>query len=233
MTTALQMIKTALRRTGALAAGETPTSDESEDARQTLNTMLDAWATNRLMVYQILQEALSVVANTASYTIGSGGVFNTTRPTKLDDSSFIRISGIDYPLTLVAADAYAATPVKGTLSTIPYVIACDYAYPLATIYLYPTPSAAATLYLRSWKVLQSFAALTTDLALPPGYQRAIEWNLAKELCPEYGVPVTNDIMREAVGSKLGITSINAPPLTMVNESAAMRFRSAPLNVKQG
>lgn len=233
MTTALQMISTAARRTGFLASGETLAADDAADGLATLNSMLDSWAANRLMVYQIQQEVFSTVANTASYTMGSSGTWNTTRPVKLDNSSFIRISNIDYPLDLIPADSYAGMPMKSNTAQIPYAISCNYAYPLATISLYPTPSAVVSVYVRSWKALQSFSALTTDLALPPGYQRAIEWNLAKELCPEYGRAVTPDILRESVGSKLLITSVNAPSMIMVNEVAYNRFRGNSSNIYQG
>jgi len=233
MTTALQMINTAARRTGFLAAGETLSSDDSADALDVLNTMMDAWATNRLMVYQIVQEVFSTAGSTTSYTIGPSGTWNTTRPVRLDDSSFLRISDIDYPLELVTPDVYANVPMKSVTSTIPYLITYNFAYPLATVSLYPTPSEAGSIYLRSWKALQSFAALTTDLALPPGYRRAIEWNLCKELCAEYGRPATGDILRESASSKQGITSVNAPSMIMQNEVGYNRFRGMATNIYQG
>ncbi len=233
MTTALQMIKVAARRTGFLAAGETLGPDDAADALDVMNTMLDAGSTNRLLVYQIVQEALAMVANQANYTIGSSGTWNTTRPVRLDDSSFIRISNVDYPLQLIGVDAYANQAMKATTALVPYLIAYDAAYPLGTVYLYPTPTTTDSVYLRSWKALQSFASLTTDLSLPPGYRRYIEWNLAKELCTEYGRPVTADILREATNSRAAIATINAPNLMMKNESGYNRFRRVASNIYQG
>lgn len=233
MATALDMITVALRRVGVAAPGETLSADQANDALAVLNTMLDSWSTQRLSVYQILEEDFLLTANDGEYTIGTGGDFNTTRPVKIDDSSFVRYSNIDYPLEIIGVNAYNAQPFKSNSSTVPYALYCDYAYPLASIFLYPVPSVAGTLHLCSWKALQSFSGLTTALSLPPGYRRAIEWNLAKELSPEYGRPVNGDILREAASSKKSIQNINAPGKTLVNEAAYMRFRDISLNIYEG
>ena len=40
-----------------------------------LNTMMESWSLERLMVYQLLQESKALTASTGSYTIGTGGAF--------------------------------------------------------------------------------------------------------------------------------------------------------------
>jgi hypothetical protein len=54
------------------------------------------------------------------------------------------------------------------------------------LHLNPVPSAADTLVLYTWQQLSRFAATSDTFDLPPGYARAIRYNLALELAPEYG-----------------------------------------------
>lgn len=213
MATALDLIKGAMRLIGAIESGETPSSEESSDGLSALNAMLDAWSVERLMVYQILQEPFSLSAGTASYTIGSGGTWNTARPVRID-SAFIRDSdGLDYPIEIITKDRYDAIADKTTQSR-PEWLYYYTAYPLGTIYWYSVPDATYTAYLNSWKQLQSFAGLATDLALPPGYERAIKYNLALEIAPEYNRMPSAVVVEVANESKAALKSANAPVVEM-------------------
>jgi hypothetical protein len=54
------------------------------------------------------------------------------------------------------------------------------------------------------------AALTTELAFPPGYLRAFTYNLAMEIAPEFGVEPSPQVQRIAMTSKRNIKRINNP-----------------------
>jgi hypothetical protein len=78
--------------------------------------------------------------------------------------------------------------VKGVAGSYPRWLYYDQGYDssgLATISLYPQPQANLTLYIDSAKQLQSFAAVSTALLMPPGYQRAIESNFTIETSPGF------------------------------------------------
>ena len=78
MATAQTIINRALRLIGAIEAGETPTSDESADALEALNAMIESWQTERLFVYALVDTSFSMVAGDGSYTVGPSGNFNLT-----------------------------------------------------------------------------------------------------------------------------------------------------------
>jgi hypothetical protein len=206
-TTAHDVIRGSMRLIGAVDPGEELTADEASDGLELLNEMLESWSTERLSVYQILQENFTLVAGTASYTIGSGATFNTTRPLNIL-SGFIRYSSVDYPLAILTREEYDRIALK-TTSYLPESLYYQPSVANGTIYLYGVPDYAYTLYIDSTKQLQSFTALTTTIVLPPGYKRAIRYALALEIAPEYNRKVPDAVLAIARESKAAIKRLNS------------------------
>lgn len=184
MATAQQIINRALTSIGVLASGETATANQSADALVSLNDLLQAWSNDGLLVsgQTIISKAMS---GAASYTIGSGGDINTSRPTEFDNI-YYSLNSVDYPVKIVTLEEYDSIPNKSVTGTIPDIVAFRFGYPLITMYIYPQPS-SGTLYLETFKPLTEFASLATSASFPVGYERALRLNLAVELMPEYGI----------------------------------------------
>ena len=182
------MLINALGKIQVLGIDANITAQEAADGLYDLNSMLDAWGIEKLMVYQVQQSSYSWAASAGSKTIGSGGDFDTTRPTRIEPAgNFFRTSGsLDYPLAVYPREQYDRIVQKTTGGSIPEFLFYDDGFPTRTLYAYPIPSETLTLYLNTWKPLQSFSGLTTTISLPPGYQAAIEWNLAIWTAPRYG-----------------------------------------------
>jgi hypothetical protein len=198
MTTALGIIKSAMRKAGVLTKNETPSADEAQDALDTLNELIASISNDSLIVYARTVESFSLVAGTKSYTIGSGATFNTTRPIKII-SAYIRSGTVDTPLHMVSDEQYATISVKSTGGTPEYLNYTN-AFPQATINLYPSPDSADTIYLVTEKELSSFA-LSDTVSLPPGWKRMLIYNLAIELAPEYSQPVPVEVSQIARDSR--------------------------------
>lgn len=230
MASALDVIKKSMRLIGALGQSETPTADEASDALASLNSMLEAWSIEKLMVYQILKENFTWASGQSSRTIGVGGNFNTTRPTKIENG-FTRISNQDYHFIVVDKEVYDAQYDKTALGDFPSIVYFEQAVPLATIYGYPVPNASIDFHFNSWKQLQSFSTLTTNLSLPAGYQRAIEYNLGIELHGEYpDLPLPDSVGLIARQSKAAIKRINNVTLisqTEISGTARSNILSGP------
>lgn len=208
------MILRSLRLLGEKGIGDTLTTDEQTAYLADLNTMIESWGTESLMVYQVLSETFSLTGSDSTYTIGSGGDFNTTRPTKIVGAVIRNSQGAEYGVELIGSDAYRRIVLKtNNGNSYPTHLYCDYAYPLATINLYPQPQAGLSLVVDSWKQLQSFAAIGTTVSLPPGYQRAIEYNLAVELAGGLIEPAPS-VVKIARESKATIKRMNIPDLSM-------------------
>lgn len=228
--TALDVIKRAMRLIQVIGPDANPTAAEAADGLYALNSMLDSWGIERLMVYQVQQSNYSWASGAASKTIGSGGDFSATRPTKIsDDGNFFRTSGsIDYPLQVLPRTEYDEIVYKSAGGAIPEYLFHDTGYPLMTLYAFPVPSQTLTLYLNTWKPLQAFTALTTALALPAGYQSAIEYNLAQWIAPEFGAAAVAAAQRSekrAAHLKTSIKNVNQPDLISKIDSPIVARRS--------
>ena len=226
MATAISLITRAMKLARVLSKGEQPDADESADGLAALNSMMDALSIQRDNCYYVPEETLTLVPNQATYTMGSGGDLNTTRPTRIEDACFIRYTNYDLQLELLNFEAYAGVVAKTTASTLPSFLFVDMQNPLVRLTFWPVPtSASAVAHIFSWKQLQQFAALTDVLALPPGYEEMIAFNLAvRWACPEFGQPVTPEVAAMAIGTLRAIKNINSPSPVARSEAGLMTRR---------
>lgn len=210
MTTATEIINQALLSIGQLAEGETPSAETSDSCLSLLNELIDSWNIERLMVPWLTQESFTLSGGTATYTVGSGGALDTTRPNMVDDASFTRLNDIDYPLRGINAAQYNSITDKDTEYSWPDVFYYEESYPLATIKFYPVPSQTITFFLVSWKQLSTLTSLSTSFSVQPGTLRAIRSNLAIEIASNFGVEAPPSVRKAAVDSKRNLKRIHAP-----------------------
>lgn len=217
MATAQTIIDRALRLIGAIASGESPTTQESTDALTALNSMIESWQTERLYVYAMVETAFTMSVGDNSYTVGPSGNFNLTpRPPKIEDA-FVREGDIDYPLTQIDFARWDAIADKTTTSNIPEFFYYEPTLSTGTLMLWPVPSSANSLRIVTWTTLSSLAEVETTVTLPQGYQRALEYNLALEIAPEYEKQPSQDVYRIASESIANIKRANIRPMTAYTE----------------
>lgn len=183
MTNARSIIEQAARKIHVLGRGQTLDADQVNTALSALNNMLGEWSAELGAIYNSTKETFTLSPLTTSYTIGSGGSFNTEKPIAIE-AAFITIATLDYPLKMLNAVEYSQIGYKN-LSSIPDSLYFEDNTPLGKLYLYPVPASAYTITLYSRKAITEFLDLTTDYTLPTGLENALVWNLAVVLCPEY------------------------------------------------
>lgn len=223
--TALDLITGSLRLLGVLSSGDVPTANESTDGLTALNQMIGSWSVESLLIYTKAQETFTMIASQQSYTVGSGGNFNTTRPQKIENAAVRTTNGsttLDLPIEIINQDQWSNISVKTVQSTLPRKLFAQGTYPLETIYLWPTPSTGNTLVLWSWKPLSSFATINSSVDLPQGYVRALRYNLALELAPEYGSSPNPLVIAEAEVSKAAIKRMNIKTLLLSQDESLAR-----------
>ncbi len=211
------MILRAMRFTGEKARGATLSADEAVECLAELNTFMESAQTERLNCYSVTQVSTSITASTESYTIGTNGAFAVARPTKIVDPCFVRdSSGYDTPITIIDSETYGYIVDKNAGFTVPTKLYYDYGFSATstgTIYLYPSPTSNLTLFLNTWTQLQSFASVSTNVLLPPGYQLFIESNFAIHLAAGL-TPISPELAKIARESKAAVQSLNLPDTIM-------------------
>lgn len=234
MSTVSDLIKGSLRLLGAIAQGETPSSNASADGLSVLNEMLDSWSNEGLILFDRTIETFSLVASTASYTIGTGATFNTARPIRLIQAN-AKQSGdnSEFPIRILNSDEYSRIIDKTIQSNLPLSIYYNDTFPTGTIYVWPVPSAAASLILYSDKPLSNFSLIADTVSLPPGYKEAMRYNLAVRLAPEYGRPISQDIAMIASESKAAIMRTNNEPVYMQSDVFGLVGDEKQFNIYTG
>lgn len=212
MTTALDIINGAARLIGVNFKSESLSADEASDGLTSLNDMISSWSNDDLVIYETVNESFPLVSGTATYSIGTGHTFNTTRPTTIG-FAFIRQGNIDYAIDIISKTDYDAIPFKSDGNGLPRKLVYDASYPYASIKLYPIPSTGYTLFLESNKPITELASLNTTFSFPPGWKRAVKYNLAIEMAPEYGVEPSATVVsvaRKSLGNIRRTTLANNP-----------------------
>lgn len=211
--TGLGLVSASLRLIGAIAPGESLNAQEATDGLDALNRMISSWSNEGLIIHAITQETpLTLTAGDGTITLGASGDI-TTRPMSIERAS-IRDGSTDYPVRILTPEEYAAIPDKTTQSDYPTDLYDDGAYPQRSVKLYPVPSSAKALVLWTKRALTEIASLSTDISLPPGYERALAYNGAIELAPEYGKSASAEVAKVAEESKDAIkrTNVRVPLL---------------------
>jgi hypothetical protein len=223
------LIYTALRIAGVLAEpGRGPGNPELNEGGNVLNSLIDAWKIERLLVYAILRNVFDIVPSKATYSISAATDSDLVleRPSKIIQAGLIWINAtpnVETPLRVLTQQEWAAYSPKDMTSTAPSYLYYETTIPTGTIYLRPIPTTANKFSIYAWQTLQTIGALSDEMMLPWGYQRALEYNLAYELAQRY--PKRQKMQPSAIGiareSKAWIKSINAPDLQMRCESGLL------------
>ena len=212
MATAGDQINGALRLLGILAEGETPSAATSQDALSALNQMIDSWNTERLMIYNTIDQVFLWQPGLLTQTLGPTGDFIGARPVALDDSTYFKdpSNGISFGIKFINQQQYDGIAVKTVTSTYPQVMWINMEYPNITMTIYPKPTKILEWHFISVQEIDQPATLATELYLPPGYLRAFRYNLACEIAPEFGVEPSPTISRLAMTSKRDLKRQNNP-----------------------
>lgn len=210
--TAADQINRALRLLGILAEGETPSASMSQDALMALNQMIESWNTERLSVFNTLDQVYNWTPGLITQTLGPTGDFVGYRPVLLDDATYFRDpqTNVSYGIKFINQQQYDGIAVKTVTSTYPQVMWINMEYPNITMTIYPKPTRLLEWHFISVEELTQPATLDTDILFPPGYLRAFAYNLACEIAPEFGVEPSPQVKRIAMTSKRNLKRINNP-----------------------
>lgn len=288
-TSALDLIKGALRRVNAYQSGEAIAPLDAQDCLDTLNDLFDSLSTDHSSITGSIENILSWTAGKNQYTVGNpvctdlgakpftgnltGASFTITGITNmpanllsgatLTDSAGVIPQGttVDNVGTTTVTMSAAATATPAGLDTITYTVPGDFPIarplritggytrfnqldffldvydsqerfieilykaqpgpwptvawynagtPYGILNVYQTPGNNAELHLYTDMILANLT-LNQVFFMPQGYNRWIKWLLAKEICAEFGYPMTEAIKTNAADAEKKIKALNAQP----------------------
>jgi len=209
--TAKKIIKSALRRIKVIQAGEEPTASEFTDALEYLNDLLADLSIETLFVPYVTNETFNLTQGKQSYTIGSGGDFNTGRPTSIV-RAYTTILDVDYPCEVIPRNKWMGIVYKITTASYPYWLNYRDVSPLGEINFYPIPDTATTVTFDSIKQLTEFTDINATTDLPREYSRFLKITLANELASEYGKSLSQADYIAMTRIKKNIKNNNHEPL---------------------
>lgn len=220
--TVLELISLSLKDIGVLGQGQTASGSRANDALTSLNMLIEAWSTNRLLTHVIRRVTWTIANGTADYTVGTGATIDIPRPSTMNYQgctvTFIDTSSnpqIEIPLWMLTDDGYQAIPQKPLAATYPTSWYYNPTYtssaaPYGTLTLWPVPNVSYLTGVFYAPVAATQVALADTIALPPGYTRFYRWNLSEELLSSYAVPdqIAQRVSRKAAESKADIERVN-------------------------
>lgn len=219
--TVLDLISRSLRLLGALNIGDNPTAAEAQDGLTALNALVDAWATERLMCFTTSRNLYNLAENQQVYQIGPlGPDWIAPRPEYIDGAGLVLINSdptqvLEVPLHVLRTDLeWARIRAKGITSTLPTKLYYDRGFSTAgnlgsgNVALWPIPTIANQVALYTPFLISQFTGLTQTISLPPGYNRALPYNLAIELAPEFDREPSDVVVAIALASKESLKRAN-------------------------
>jgi hypothetical protein len=298
-TTALSLIKGALRRINSYQSGEQLSDFDEADCLETLNDLLDSLSTDKDFVFGSQENILSwtaqqklykvgnpvctllgltsftgtltagsnvitnvtnlppqlVAGQTAAYQVGSGSILtdtqgllpvNTTvtaigtntitisanaignstgldsitytvpgdfpipRPLRITHG-FTRFNQLDFTLDVYATETqYTQFLFKAQPGPWPTVAWYNNTFPYGLLNVYQTPGNSVECHIFTDTILQNLT-LNQVLVMPQGYSRMLKWMLAKEICAEYGFPLSQAIVLNDREARSFVKALNAKP----------------------
>lgn len=236
MPSGLTIISNSLVILGILEQSGSPSASDAAAGLAELNSLWNSWGIDNGLIFSIQAVTKALASGVASYTIGTGGTFNTPLPTAIY-RAFIAQTGNRTELKIIEAQQYYAHNDLTATAVTPDEVYLDFNVDpttgLGRVYLWPVPTFTVITPSLELDTGVAFTAwsLGTNVNLPYGYQDAIQYALAFRLIPQYGGIVAPQVMQTVadLGAKaeLRIRTMNARNRLMPPEMAALNPLGAP------
>lgn len=202
-TSAIVVIKGALRLVGAISQGEEPTDAQKAEAMEALNMMVKALAVKGLPLWAISNIQVPTIQGTATYTIGLGMTVNVPKPLKVYQAFYSR-GNVDVPLRIITRDEYERLGNKTSQGT-PAMLYYEPLLNNGVVHLFPVPDALVPpITIIGQHHIDDFDTEADEPDFPQEWFEALKYNLATRLAGEYGLNTqTRSILIQEAERALG------------------------------
>ncbi len=240
MTTCLDLITGAFQAARVYAPGEVLLPADAAQGFTLINQMIDSWSNESLTCYAIVEQSMVPNVGQNFYTIGlspPGADVALQRPIRLitgPGAAYLKDTNNNrYPVRVIARDEWNLIwNLESVTSNLPDTLFYDPQFPWGILGIWPQPNTTnMTLYFDSYLQLTDFADMNAAVTLPPGYERAIQQNLALELEPYYPTAlVSAGLIKQAAESKGNIKRSNVRPVIAVYDRELIRGSQTRYNI---
>jgi hypothetical protein len=211
--TGLTLITDALMEIGVQAQGEPVSAADGAFALGRLNAIVDTWNGERSQVLADSSALFTLVPALSPHTIGPAVLVPTwaasSRPVALLSVRLVEAGGSRTPLDIHHGIDWWAGQTSPTDTGTPTDVCYVPDWPLGLLYFWPVPNVAQAVELFS-RVLVAAFDLPTLITLAPGYQSALMFTLAEDLCAPFGRPAPADLKGKANKARALVQRNNAP-----------------------
>lgn len=194
-------------------SGQTPSSDQSNEAFSTLNEILASWSHEGLLVPTHAVSSFAITAGqTSPITMGVGAAWVTAAlPIKVKGAT-ASLTGFQKGMQVMPMGDFEMSIANelGITAALPSKMGVDNSAPMRNVRLWPTPNNSSTVIEVSyWTPLTAFATLGDSVAFAlPAFELAIRNELALRLADMHHVPVSQIMMTNAQASKMALMRID-------------------------
>lgn len=222
------VVKDAMGLIGATEMDETPSASEMTTGMRIANIMLGRWSSQNYIIRSNSDLIINLVAGKNEYTIAlSDADITSPKPISVE-SGFVRDSNnLDTPVEVVTLVTYNnfsdKSSGRGDVSYVAYNPGnTQQSVQTGTLYVHPTPSDNATLYLKVVSPLTEFVGLTDQVAMEPIYYEALIYNLAIRLFRRYHTSgeIPSDIVAIANNAIRSLHSTNSARVQAMSDLVA-------------
>lgn len=164
--------------------------------------------------------AISMTAVADTVTAGTASLLDTPRPNKVMWAN-LKTSTTEKPLELVGRERYRENAPNKITSETPTELYYNRGSLSGSLHFNRTPAAADVCLLDLWQPFKLYttANMNSELVLPNEYQRALKFNLAIEIAPDYGRTVPGWLANRADESRDFIRTLHS--ISVGNERRSM------------
>lgn len=191
-----QFIQAALRKIGALAIGQTPTTEAYTNGQIALNAQIAAFQSLGMTVWKRKHQPITPVLNTQDNDIGIGKTTNVAFPLRIEHAYMLQTAtGTRTDMTPLGRQRFdilsSATSASGRPTQYSYQPKINF----GTLSVWPAPDSTTVsgftidIYYRA--PFEGFTASAETADFPQEWQNPIIYGLALSLAPEYGVPLND------------------------------------------
>lgn len=214
MTTQSQFIAQITNIPANLVAGATPAFQVASGSILTdsqgiipANTTVTAIGATTVMM-SAYATFYSTALDTITYTVP--GDFPIPRPLRIT-RGYTRFNALDFEFDVYETEQqYNEILYKAQPGPWPTVAWYNPQFPYGLLNVYQSPGNSAEVHLFTDTILGN-VTLNQIIVMPQGYARMFKWLLAKELCAEYGFPLSEAIKINAQEATNFIKAMNARP----------------------